>query len=146
VTRSPSEPDHGHGAAEELLIRANQQVLGHFDLDAIPRYFGPDCLIHHGSQMQLCGHDEIRSALHRLSQAFPSLQMRIEVLAREGLRLAWRRQLQGIQRGHFAGFEPRGQTVSWCELGVTELRHGLIVEEWVSSDLAEQLLRARKPN
>jgi predicted ester cyclase len=59
-------------------------------------------------------------------------------------RVAWQRTLRAQQQGAFKGFPPSGRTIVWRDVITSRFRAGLIAEEWIISDLAEQLLLSRK--
>lgn len=60
-------------------------------------------------------------------------------------RVAWQRTLRGTHRDTFQGFPPTGREIVWRDMFTSRFHNGLIAEEWVVTDLAERLLRARKP-
>ncbi|MBN2406043.1 MAG: ester cyclase [Coriobacteriia bacterium] len=49
-----------------------------------------------------------------------------------------------IHAGDYAGFPATGRRVVWRDMVTSRIEDGSIVEEWVVSDLAEQLPRACK--
>jgi hypothetical protein len=59
-------------------------------------------------------------------------------------RVAWQRTLRGIQQGDYKGFPATGRLIVWRDMVTSRFRDGLIAEDWVITDLAERLLRARK--
>jgi predicted ester cyclase len=77
-------------------------------------------------------------------RAFPDLQVDVAILVEARDRVAWLRTLRGVQQGDFRGFPACGRQVVWREMFTSRFRDGLIAEDWVSTDLAERLLLARK--
>ena len=49
-----------------------------------------------------------------------------------------------MQQGAYAGFPASGRVIVWRDMVTSVFRDGRIAEEWVISDLAEQLLGSRK--
>jgi predicted ester cyclase len=58
--------------------------------------------------------------------------------------VSWQRTIRAKQEGAFKGFPASGRNIVWRDVVTSRFRDGLIVEEWVISDLAEQLLLSRK--
>jgi predicted ester cyclase len=122
---------------------ANAALVEQEDLAAIGDYFARD-YVAHGTGKDFKGHRFIRQHLGELRRAFPKLRIDVEVLLEGGDRVAWQRTWRGKQVGAYQGFPATGKTIVWRDLVVTRFQGGLIAEDWVITDLAEQLLRARK--
>ena len=59
-------------------------------------------------------------------------------------RIAWQRTLRATHKGDYMGFPATGKKLVWRDMVTSRFQDGLIQEDWVITDLAEQLLRARK--
>ena len=70
--------------------------------------------------------------------------MEVEILVESDDRVSWQRTLRATHQGAFKGFPASGRTLVWRDVVTSRFRNGLIVEDWVISDLAEQLLLSRK--
>jgi predicted ester cyclase len=90
------------------------------------------------------GHPLVRDYLELVQRAFPKLKIEVEILVEGSDRIAWQRTLRAKQQGAFKGFPPSGRTIVWRDVVTSRFCDGLIAEEWVISDLAEQLLLSRK--
>jgi steroid delta-isomerase-like uncharacterized protein len=112
-------------------------------LDAVGEYFTPD-YVAHATGRSMAGHSAIRRFLAALHRAFPDLQADVEILVEAKDRVAWQRTLRGIQRGAYKGFPASNRRIAWRDMVTSRFRDGRIAEEWVITDLAEHLLRARK--
>jgi len=77
-------------------------------------------------------------------KAFAEITTRLEILAQQSDRVAWQRTIHAIHRGPFKGFPATNHRLVWREMMTSRFEDGLIVEEWFITDLAEQLLFARK--
>lgn len=132
MSRSPSE----------LVRQANRVLLEDGGLET-EAFFSSSYRVHTTGGTMDGGPSWIRTFVQSLRTAFAPLTVDIEILAEDGDRVAWRRRLQGTHGRPFQGFPPTGQTVEWCDLVVSRVTDGQIVEEWAVSDLAEQLLRGR---
>lgn len=125
-----------------LIADANRALFEDGDVDAIARFFHADYVVHAGAAGE--GHAFIERAVATMRKAFPQLRVDVVVLLASGDRIAWQRTLSGAQQGAFAGFPATGSVVTWREQVTSVVRDGKIAEEWLVSDLAEQLLRSRK--
>ncbi|MFN0074243.1 MAG: ester cyclase [Chloroflexota bacterium] len=123
---------------------ANATLFERGTLAAVNDFFTPDYRIHLTSQDMTGGHDLVRKALTLYRSAFPDLRIEIEILVEAGDRVAWQRTIRATHTGDFRGFPATGRSMVWREMVASRFQDGLIAEEWLVSDLAEQLLTARK--
>lgn len=128
----------------DKIHEANAVLIAEGNREAIGDYFTPDYVAHLTNRDMKGGHEAIRSVLDMLRRAFPTLEVDIEILVEGGDRVAWQRTLKGTQEGAFRGFPASGRRIVWRDMVTSQFRDGLIAEEWVLTDLAEQLLMARK--
>ncbi len=82
----------------------------------------------------------LRESLTVLREAFPDLQVEVEVLATEGNRVVWLRTSRGTHEGSFMGVSASGRQLVWQDIVVTRFEDGVIAEEWGESGLAGLLL------
>jgi predicted ester cyclase len=127
-----------------LIRAATCQLFEAGDVQAVSEFFDPDYTVHLTGQDLAGGHKLIQGAVGLIRQAFPDLRVEVEVLMEGNDRIAWQRTLRGTQQGAYKGFPASGRIVGWCEMVVSRFSDGQIVEEWVTTDLAEQLLLSRK--
>lgn len=123
-------------AASSLFERGEMQLIG--------KYFSQDYVVHLTEQDYSGGYKIIQTAIAQVRKAFPELQVEVEILMESSDRVAWQRTLRGIQEGTYKGFPACNRQIVWRDMLVSRFVDGLIVEEWLSTDLAEQLLSARK--
>ncbi len=131
------------GSLGTKIEAANSTVLASRNVDALGEFFAPDYVAHLTDADG--GLDEIRRFIGMLFSAFPDLQIEVEVLVEGEDRVAWQRTLRGTQEGEFMGFPASGREITWRDMVTSRFDEGLIAEEWVITDLAERLLRARTP-
>ena len=131
--------DHG-----QTILAANQALFVDGDLDAVERHFDPTYHVHLTDRDLAGGHDLVRKGVGMVRRAFPELAVEVEVLVEAGDRVAWQRTLRCVQRGPYAGFPASDREVVWRDMVTSVFRDGRIAEEWIVSDLAEQLLTSRK--
>lgn len=118
---------------------ANQTLLNEGDLDRVPEFFS-ESYVAHGPEGDAMGHDAIRGFVSALREAFPDLQVDVQVLATEGDRVAWLRTHTGTHEGEFMGVEPSGEPLTWQSVVVTRYEDGMIAEEWGANGLGNALL------
>ena len=133
---SASPADRIRAANEALLVRGQ--------LDSVDEFFDPNYSVHLTGEDLCGGHTLVRRAVGSLRQSFTNLTVRVDVLLADGERVAWQRLIEGKHTGSYAGFPATGRPIAWRDMVVSQFSNDLIVEEWVVSDLAERLLRARK--
>jgi len=127
-----------------IIEAANTVLIADKNLDAAGDYFTKDYVAHVTGHDMKGGHDAIRKVLSELFRAFPDLSMKVEVLLEGNERVTWLRTLQGTQTGSFKGFPANNRQILWRDMVTSQFLGGFISEEWVVTDLAEQLLLARK--
>ena len=126
------------------ITEANAAILVDGNLDAIPEFFAPDYVAHVTEDYMTGGHDAIRRMVQRWRRAFLDLSAEVEILIEGSDRIAWQRTLRASHKGDYTGFPATGLKLVWRDMATSRFQDGLIVEDWVITDLPEQLLRARK--
>jgi predicted ester cyclase len=135
------------GAGESMasrIRRANAGVLVEGRLEAADEFFAPGYVAHATDRDLAGGPAAVRGYVATLRQAFPDLGAAVEILVESGDRIAWQRTVSGTQSGAFLGFPPSNRRVVWRDMVTSRFRDGRIAEDWVVTDLADRLLRARK--
>lgn len=122
---------------------ANAALLANGDVDAVDRFFAPD-YVAHGTGRDMAGHGAVRRLVGMYRRAFPDLRVEVEILVKARDRVAWQRTIRATHKGDFKGFPATGRRIVWRDMVTSRFRDGLIAEDWVISDLAERLLRARR--
>ncbi len=123
---------------------ANRTLIAEGNHEAVQKFFTSDYVAHLTDQDVAGGHELIRGHLELYKRAFPHLKVKVEILLEGTDRVAWQRTLRAKQDGAFKGFPASGREMVWRDVVTSRFRDGLIAEEWVISDLAEQLLLSRK--
>ncbi|HEX4955440.1 MAG TPA: ester cyclase [Thermoanaerobaculia bacterium] len=123
---------------------ANAALLVEGDLDAVGEYFAPEYVAHFTGEDLTGGPAAIRKFLGQLRRAFADLEVEVEILVESRDRVAWQRTIRATHRASYQGFPATDRPIVWRDMVTSRFRDGLIVEDWALSDLAEQLLRARK--
>lgn len=128
----------------QIIQEANTKLIIDRDLDAVGNFFTPDYTVHITGRDLKGGHKIVRDTLSELQRSFPDIQVDVDILVESKERVAWQRILRGMHEGAFKGFPASGRQIVWRDMVTSRFRGGLIAEEWVITDLAEQLLLSRK--
>ena len=123
---------------------ANQTLISEGKHEAVEQFFACDYVAHLTGKDLTGGHKLVRDQLKLYQRAFPQVHVDVEILVEGQDRIAWQRTLRAKQEGAFKGFPASGSEIIWRDVVTSHFRDGLIAEEWVISDLAEQLLLSRK--
>ena len=128
----------------EHILGAVAALFEAGDLDAAPRFFAADYVVHLTDGEVRGGLALVRAAVGLVRRAVPDVAVEAEFLVETADTVAWQRTLRGTQTGPCKGFPATGLPIVWREMVVTRFSGPHIAEEWVVSDLAERLLLGRK--
>lgn len=133
-------------SAANVIREANAAYLSlvNGEGDRISQFFSADYTVHLTERKMTGGRKLVRTAAAKYASAFSGLKLEVESLAEQPDRVAWLRVFRGTLTGAFYGFPASGREIVWRDMVTSRLADGLIVEEWVVSDLAERLLVSRK--
>ncbi|RCS44670.1 hypothetical protein DTL42_17255 [Bremerella cremea] len=126
------------------ILAANVGLYVNGDFAAVEDYFATDYVAHIAGDDLSLGHAGIRKVLSVYRRAFSDFQVDVEILVQSKDRVAWQRTLQGTQLGAFKGFPASQKQIVWRDMVTSRFQNDLIAEEWIVTDLAEQLLASRK--
>lgn len=129
---------------EATLTAMNQALFTSRNMDVIASTFAAGYRVHLSTTKSVQGHAGIRAALDTYRRGFSDIEVDVEVLVETEERVSWRRTFRAVHVGRFQNFPPTGAPITWQEMVVSKFADGLIVEEWLVSNLAEHLLGARK--
>lgn len=127
-----------------LIEAANAALLVEGDLDAIGQFFSTGYTVHLTDEDLSGGHEVVGKIVAAYHRAFRDVRVDVELLVEAGDRVAWQRTIRATHTGSFKGFPATNLPIVWRDMVTSRFEHGLVVEDWVITDLAEQLLRARK--
>lgn len=126
------------------INKANAALLERGEAGVVEEYFSPDYIVHITGKDITGGHDLIRKVVVMYQKAFSDITTTIEILAQQDDRVSWQRIIRATHRSPFKGFPATNRQMVWREMITSRFKDGLIAEEWFLTDLAEQLLFARK--
>lgn len=129
----------------EMIIKdACKALLEKGDLEVIDSVFSVDYVAHAGSR-QFKGHAFIKEFMRQLHKALPDMKLvKIEFLAQTNDRVVWQRTLKGTHEAAMQGAPASGKKLTWTEMLTSRFEGDKIVEEWLVSELAGEML-SKKP-
>ena len=128
----------------QIIQDANAMLIAGGKLNEVENYFTKDYVVHLTNRKLSGGHATVQSVLGAMIQAFSDIEIQVEVLLEGVDRISWQRTMTATHSGAFKGFPASGRKIVWREMVVSQFEGSLIKEEWLSTDLAEQLLLLRK--
>ena len=128
----------------QKIKEANTTLIAKGNMDQIGDFFAQDYAVHLTDRDMKGGHIIVQEVVSSLRKSFPDIQVDVEILLEGEERIAWQRTLRATHKGTFKSFPASGLQIVWRDMVTSQFRDGLIAEEWVVTDLAEQLLLSRK--
>lgn len=126
------------------IKEANTMLIVNGNLDRVGDFFTLDYTVHLTDQVMKGGHSIVHNILSALRQSFPDIQIVVDILLEGEERVAWQRTLRATHKRKFKSFPASDRQIVWRDMVTSQFHDGLIAEEWVITDLAEQLLLSRK--
>ena len=126
------------------IKEANQSLFMKGDLDQVEKYFSSNYKAQLTGKVLKGGHGAVRTMLESLLRSFSDIKVEIDVLLEHESRISWQRTLHVTHTGKFKNFPASGDKLVWRDMVTSQFQNGVIKEEWLVTDLAEQLLLARK--
>lgn len=116
------------------------QLIGQNNLDVVDTFFSENYVAHSGDKTHK-GHKFIKQYAQQIRTAIPDIKILIvELLAQSGNILTWQRTFSGTHKVDMKGIPASNKKVKWYEIVVTRFDDDKIIEEWIASDLAFQLM------
>ena len=126
------------------IKEANTTLIVNGHLDRVGDFFTQDYAVHLTGRVVNGGHSIVQEILGSLRKSFSDIQVDVDILVHGVDRVAWQRTIRATHKGKFKSFPASGLQIVWRDMVTSQFRDGLIAEEWVITDLAEQLLLSRK--
>ena len=128
----------------QKIKEANTTLIVKGNMDQIGDFFAQDYAVHLTGRDMKGGHRIVQEVVSSLRESFPDIQVDVEILLEGAERIVWQRTLRATHKGAFKNFPASGLQIVWRDMVTSQFRDGLITEEWVVTDLGEQLLLSRK--
>ncbi|WDH75254.1 ester cyclase [Exiguobacterium marinum] len=128
---------------EEQIRFAAYQVMELGKMEVVPEVFATEYVAHAGERTYT-GHAFIRRFSKQMKTALPDVKVKkVEVLVQTEDTVTWQRTLVGTHQENMMGIPASGKQIEWVDMVVSRFQKGLIVEEWVVSELMGELLVKR---
>ena len=123
--------------ANAALVLEFFEAFNAGDTKTLLTHVAPDLVIHLAEAPEpIRGRETWQQGFEMMKGAFPDLEAQIhDVLAAED-RVAVRVSFRGTHAGEFQGIPAPGRAINYVSDEVYRLADGLIVEEWICSDMA----------
>lgn len=117
-----------------------EQLFDNGNLDIVDTVFSESYIAHMGDKSYK-GHKFIKQFVKKIRVAIPNIKVvKIKLLSNTENTICWQRTLSGTHKESLKGIPPSNKKVNWYEMVVSRFENDKIIEEWIVSDLAFQLL------
>ncbi len=128
---------------EQIKYIANQ-LIGQGNFKLVDSAFSADYVAHAGEKTHN-GQKFIKQFTKQLRTALPDIKIvKIEILSNTDNVLTWQRTFSGSHMAELRGIPASNKKIKWYEIVVSRFDNDRIVEEWVASDLAFQMMLKQK--
>lgn len=127
---------------EKLAIvkQALNQLFEIGDMPLVNTFFDENYVAHAGEKTYY-GHKFILQFAKQIRTAIPDIKIiNLQILSDSNDVLTIQKTFSGTHQSSLKGIPPSGKKVKWYEISVVKFRNDKIIEEWVVSDLAAQLM------
>lgn len=131
-------------AHRTVIEGANTALFVDGNLAAVEHFFSPEYTLHLTGRVLHGGHKVVQGIVAELNKSFPDMKIDIDILLEKDSQVAWQRTFRATHKGKFKSFDASQRKIEWRDMVVSRISRNKIVEEWVVTDLAEQLLLFRK--
>ena|SRR2546425_6268975 len=121
-----------------LARRAFEETMNQRNWAVFDELHVPDYVCHYASRT-IQGREPFKHFLSMLITAFPDVHVTIEDMIGEGDRVVIRYTYRGTHKGDLMGIPPTGKQVAVTGIEIMRVANGKILEEWINSDLMQQL-------
>jgi steroid delta-isomerase-like uncharacterized protein len=122
-----------------LARRAFEETMNQRNWAVFDELHVPDYVCHYPSRT-IQGRELFKQYLSMLLTAFPDLHVTIEDLFEgEGDRVVVRYTYRGTHKGDLMGIPPTGKQVTVTGIAIARVANGKVLEEWIISDLMQQI-------
>ena len=123
-------------AANVALVREGLDAFNQGDIDTAAAHASADLVINLAGLPQRHGLDVWRQGVDVIRRGFPDLHAHIDDIVASGDQVALRLTFRGTHQGEFLGIPATGRTIEYVSYEFYRIADGLIVEEWICSDMA----------
>ncbi|WP_299549001.1 ester cyclase [Seonamhaeicola sp.] len=125
---------------EQLITFAAKELISQANLDVINEVFSTDYIAHSGDK-KYQGHDFLKRWTKQMHSAIQDITVdQILFLSQDEQNITWQRTLTGRHVNNLRGIPATNKKVTWTEIVVSRFENNKIIEEWVVSELAGELM------
>jgi steroid delta-isomerase-like uncharacterized protein len=133
-------PASGSPQANAALVTDSFVAFNRGDTEKLLAVAAPDLVMHFAELPEpLRGRVTWQQGFEMIWRAFPDLEARIDDLVAAEDRVAVRVTFRGTHEGEFQGIPASGRTIQYVSHEFYRVENGVIVEEWICSDMASLL-------
>jgi steroid delta-isomerase-like uncharacterized protein len=122
-----------------LARRAVEETMNQRNWAVFDELHVPDYVCHYASRT-IQGREPFKQYLSMLLTALPDLHFTIEdMFGGVGDRVVIRYTYRGTHKGDLMGIPPTGKQIAVTGIGYMRVANGKILEEWINTDLMQQL-------
>ena len=119
------------------LVRDSFAAFNAGDLERLLAVVAPDLVMHLAELPEpIRGRETWQQGFEMMKRAFPDLEAQIEDVVAADDRVAVRVSFRGTHSGEFQGIPATGRSIHYVSHEFYRVADGLIVEEWICSDMA----------
>jgi steroid delta-isomerase-like uncharacterized protein len=127
----------GAAEANAALVLESFEAFNAGDTEKLLAVAAPDLVMHFAELPEpLNGLETWRQGYDLMRRAFPDLEAHVEDVVAAEDRVAVRVSFRGTHSGEFQGVPATGRTIHYVSHEFYRIADGLIVEEWICSDMA----------
>lgn len=129
---------------KELIKLGIEEIIAKGDFGAIDELFMTEYIAHAGGK-DYKGHAFIKRWTKQLRTAIPDIKLiKVEIYLQTDDTIVWQRTFRGTHRAKLKGVSPTGRRVEWRDMVISRFQGEKIIEEWIVSELAGEIL-SKKP-
>jgi predicted ester cyclase len=121
-----------------LATRFYEEILNGRDMDVADEILDSQYIDH---SAPAAGLENFKKYFVMIASVFPDIKVQIEDMLIDADKAAVRLTIQGTQLGHFRGFPPTGQKVSWSGMDIIHISNHKIIERWSERDFLHMLVQ-----
>ena len=121
----------------EALVRESFEAFNAGDTGRLLAVVAPDLVMHLAELPEpMHGRETWQQGFELMKRAFPDLEAQIDDVVAADDRVAVRVSFRGTHSGEFQGIPATGRRIHYVSHEFYRVEDGLIVEEWICSDMA----------
>jgi steroid delta-isomerase-like uncharacterized protein len=132
MTSQPGSPE-----ANAALVLESFEAVNAGDTKTLLGVVAADIVMHFAEMPEpLRGRETWQQGFEMMKRAFPDLEAHVDDVVAAEDRVAVRVSFRGTHAGEFQGIPATGRTIHYVSHEFYRVDDGLIVEEWICSDMA----------